>query len=220
MRVLALETSTHAGSLALVDDTAVWYHQPLDAGRRMAQTFSVAIADALRAADWEPATIGLMALTNGPGAFTGLRIAVTVAKFFGYATGAQVIALNTLDVIVEQLPPGVHSACAVMDAQRQQLFAGVYQRAPDGTWQTVSPCQIVDRAQLESLAAPQMVLTGPALARLPASTAPALARAPADCWTPQAVTVAHLGLRASRAGRATDIWQLLPQYYRPSYAEE
>lgn len=86
MRVLALDTSTGCGSLALLEDTTVIYQSRFADSRRTAQTFSVALDDALRGVAWEPRSIGLVATTNGPGSFTGLRISVTAAKFFAYAT--------------------------------------------------------------------------------------------------------------------------------------
>jgi len=104
VRALALDTSTGCGSLALLHDATVIYESQLADDQRTARTFSVAIDGALRFVAWEPRTVGLVAVTNGPGSFTGLRISVTAARFFAYATHADLIALNTLDVIVEQLP--------------------------------------------------------------------------------------------------------------------
>ncbi|NLX56062.1 MAG: tRNA (adenosine(37)-N6)-threonylcarbamoyltransferase complex dimerization subunit type 1 TsaB [Planctomycetaceae bacterium] len=230
MRILALDMSTGNGSVALLDcdtpnsdapnnDTVV-YQTPINGGGRSAQMFAVTIDDALRRAAWEPRSIGLVALTQGPGSFTGLRTCVTIGKVFAYATGADLVAINTLDVIVEQLPYSVVSACAVMDAQRRQLFAAVYRRAPDGTWKTVAPCEIVDRETLTARLHPSTVLTGPALKRLPIRVCPDLRRASPDCWAPCAATVGRLAWKAYQAGTRNDIWKLQPQYYRPSYAEE
>jgi tRNA threonylcarbamoyladenosine biosynthesis protein TsaB len=220
MRVLALDTSTGCGSLALLEDDAVIYQSRFAEGQRTAQTFSVALDDALRRVAWEPRSIGLVATTNGPGSFTGLRISVTVAKFFAYATRANLIALNTLDVIVEQLPREVTSACVLIDAQRRQLFVGIYQRATEGKWQALEPCQIMDRDKLAARLAPPTVLSGPALSRLPVPFFPGEVRADPACWSPHAATVGVLGWHAYQAGLRSDIWQLQPRYYRPSYAEE
>jgi tRNA threonylcarbamoyladenosine biosynthesis protein TsaB len=218
--MLALDTSVGCGSLALLEDAVVMGRAQLAEGRGMAQTFSVAIDAALRRAAWEPASIGLVALTNGPGSFTGLRIGVTAAKFFAYATGAQLVALNTLEVIVEQLPREATVACAVMDAQRRQLFAATYERGGDGLWQVTQPCHVINLDELERLMKPTTILTGPALSRWAASSLPAVPLAPSDSWLPRAETVGQVAWRAYQVGAVTDIWQLQPRYYRPSYAEE
>ncbi|MHB8972815.1 MAG: tRNA (adenosine(37)-N6)-threonylcarbamoyltransferase complex dimerization subunit type 1 TsaB [Pirellulaceae bacterium] len=220
MRILALETSTSGGTLALLEDSFVAAETTLAGDRRTAQTFAVAIDDALRQVAWEPLSIDLVAVTNGPGSFTGLRISVTAAKFFAYAARADLIAFNTLDVLVEQLPPDVPAACAVVDAQRQQMFAGVYQRKTDGSWHMSEPCRIVSRDELATLLQPHTLLTGPALAKLPSSVLADQPRAPATCWPPRAATLGTLAWHAHRAGIRTDLWQLQPNYYRPSYAEE
>ena len=220
MRVLALETSTSGGTLALLEDSSVTTETTLAGDRRTAQTFAVAIDDVLRQVAWEPLSIDLVAVTNGPGSFTGLRISVTAAKFFAYAAHADLIALNTLDVLVEQLPPDVQTACAVVDAQRQQLFAGVYQRNTDGSWQTLEPCRVVSRGELATLLQPHTVLTGPALSKLPSNVLSDQPRAPATCWAPRAATVGTMAWHAHHAGVRSDLWQLQPCYYRPSYAEE
>ncbi len=220
MRVLALETSTSGGSLALLEDTFVAWEATLAGDRRTAQTFAVAIDHALRQIAWEPLSIDLVAVTNGPGSFTGLRISVTVAKFFAYAARADLIALNTLDVLVEQLAPDAQAACTLVDAQRQQLFAGLYQRKADGAWHCADPCRIVSRDELATVLQPHMVLTGPALSKLPSSWLPDQPRAPSTCWAPRATMVGTMACQAHSAGVRSDLWQLQPCYYRPSYAEE
>ncbi|MHB8863998.1 MAG: tRNA (adenosine(37)-N6)-threonylcarbamoyltransferase complex dimerization subunit type 1 TsaB [Pirellulaceae bacterium] len=219
MRILALEMSTAGGSLALLEDTYVASEKTLGGDRRTAQTFAVAMDEALRQLDWEPSSVQLLALTNGPGSFTGLRISVTVAKFFAYAARADLIAINTLDVLVEQLPSDIERACALIDAQRDQLFAAVYQRAASGRWQVLEPCRIVERDDLAASLALHTVLTGPALPKLPSGFLPHHPRAPVSCWTPRAATVGTIAWQAYQDGVRGDLWQLQPCYYRPSYAE-
>ncbi len=220
MRILALDTSTEQGSVALLERNHVVHETPLSSNCRAAQSLAPAMAALLQQADWSPASIGLVAVTNGPGSFTGLRIAVTAAKTFAYATQSRLIALNTLRVLVEQLPADTHQACALMDAQRRQLFFAVYQRARDGAWQTMVPCQIVDRDQLAPLLNSGTVLTGPVLSRLAPPFLADQPRAEPTCWIPLASTAGRLAWQAHQAGQSDDLLQLQPQYYRPSYAEE
>ncbi len=158
--------------------------------------------------------------TNGPGSFTGLRIAVTAAKTFAYAIGAHLIALDTLRVLVEQLPDGVEHACALMDAQRRQLFVALFHRSQNQPWQTTGACQIIDRDSLAPLLTPHTVLTGPILPRLATPFLADQPRAEPSRWLPRATTVGRLAWQAHQAGQRDDLLQLQPHYYRPSYAEE
>ncbi len=220
MRILALETSTACGSLALLESGNVLSEFELPPEVRTAQSLAPAMARLLREAGWEPSSISLVAVTQGPGSFTGLRIAVTAAKVFAYATQSSVIAVDTLEVLVHQLPAETCRACAVMDAQRQQLFAAQFERHDSGQWQSVQGCQVIDLAELTLLLDSSVLLTGPILTRIAAQLPVGLSTSPASCWQPRASTVGRLAWRAYEAGQRDDMWQLLPHYYRPSYAEE
>ena len=220
MRILAIETSTNRGSIALLEQCELVHEALLPCDLRTAKSLAPTMASLLERANWAPDAIGLVAVTNGPGSFTGLRIAVTAAKTFAYAVGARLVACNTLRVLIEQLPRGVTEACAVMDARRQQLFAARYCRAADGQWELVEECQIIDRDTLANRLSPATLLTGPILDRW---THPLLERQPRaepDCWMPRASTVGYLAWQAHNAGQWTELFKLQPRYYRPSYAEE
>lgn len=220
MRSLAIETSTRHGSVALLEQHNVVREVGLPLETRTAQSLAPAINKLLDQAGWKPRSIQLVGVSNGPGSFTGLRIAVTAAKFFAYAAHADLVAINTLRVIVEQLPGDVTDACALIDAQRRQLFAARYRRDRSGFWQVDQDCRIVEGDLLAPMLAPETVLTGPALGRL---TVPDLAdqpRAEPDCWAPRAGVLGQLAYHAHRAGQRDDHYSLLPHYYRSSYADE
>lgn len=220
MRILAIETSTKESSVALLEEHAVVYESALRADQRTAQSLAPALDTAFQEVGWSPGSVELVAVTHGPGSFTGLRIAVTTAKTFAYATGADLVALNTLRALVEQLPPHVTDACAVMNAQRKQVFAARYRRLADHPWTVSAPCRIVDQPVVAELLSPHTVLTGPALAHWSPEALAGQPRAEPQCWTPRASTVGQVGLRLHRGGQRDSVLGLRPRYYRRSYAEE
>jgi tRNA threonylcarbamoyladenosine biosynthesis protein TsaB len=220
VRILALETSTGRGSIALLNQAELLEQSVLPPTQRTAQTLAPAIDQACRRVGWSPSSIDLVALTKGPGSFTGLRIAVTAAKTFAYFARADLIALSTLDVLVHQLPDRESVACALMDAQRRQFFASVYRRGEDRRWETISACQVLDHDQLTDLLPPGAVLTGPAVAKLDLHAWANHRRADPAAWFPQAATVGLVAWHSYQAGRRDDLLRLTPDYYRPSYAEE
>ena len=114
---------------------------------------------------WRPQDVQLVAVTQGPGSFTGLRVGVTAAKTMAYAVGAEVFAVNTLKVIAEQSPAGVQRVCAVLDAQRQQLFAADFQRQADRLVEA-SGTRIEDIADWLAGLSADTAVSGPGLARL------------------------------------------------------
>ncbi|MBM4094797.1 MAG: tRNA (adenosine(37)-N6)-threonylcarbamoyltransferase complex dimerization subunit type 1 TsaB, partial [Planctomycetes bacterium] len=162
VRILALDTSTASGSVALLEGDSLVDQVALAVDVGALQSFAPAIDDLLRRAAWSPTDVQLVATTNGPGSFTGLRIGVTAAKTLAYAVGAELIALNTLDVLTHQLPEDVAAACAVMYAQRGELFAATYARLPDRTWEPITGCRIVNPHALVEQLADGTVVTGPA----------------------------------------------------------
>ena len=129
MRILALETSGSSGSVAALEGTQLILEQPLASGSRSAQSLAPGIDALLAEVGWSVGQIDLLAVTQGPGSFTGLRIGITTAKALAYAVGGQVIGVNTLEVIARQAPPGraapakQQTLWTVLDAQRGELFA-------------------------------------------------------------------------------------------------
>jgi tRNA threonylcarbamoyladenosine biosynthesis protein TsaB len=222
VRILALETSTSVATVATLDSGQLLEMRELPPERRTAQTLAPAIVSELAAVGWNPADIGLIAVTRGPGSFTGLRIAVTTAKVLAYATGAHVMALNTLDVIAAQAPaPGpTRHLHVVMDAQRQQLFMATYRTDGSRVWLPDGPTATIGRdAWLACLDHPTLV-TGPGLARLVERLPRHVTLVDTPCWGPQASTVGKVAWEHFRRGRRDDLWQLVPDYCRKSAAEE
>jgi tRNA threonylcarbamoyladenosine biosynthesis protein TsaB len=163
----------------------------------------------------------LVAVPTGPGSFTGLRIGVTMAKTFAYAVGAQVMGVNTLEVIASQAPPGIAPLWTVMDAQRQELFAAKF-ATPD----PAQPLKIASETQIMTQATWLAALnqgdriSGPGLQRLAAPLPADVVTVDETYWQPQAPTVGQLAWQQFEQGRRDDLWKLVPIYYRQSAAEE
>ncbi len=220
MRTVALETATQPGSLALLDGNQVVYDAGLATGRRTTETFAEQMRDAFRQVGWRSADVELFAVCEGPGSFTGLRIGVTAAKTFAYATGCRLAAVNTLAVLASQVIADAETVWAVLDAQRRQLFAAAYRRGANAYVECVAPTQIVDaQTWLPSLPAGVAVI-GDGL-RAWRSHVPSHVRTVAETqWTVSASALGRMGLRRCHDSQTVDLWQLVPQYYRQSAAEE
>ncbi len=223
MIILAIETSATPGSVAVADAQRIVAAAELPRAERTARSLVPTIADVLRAAGLQPRDVKLVAVTQGPGSFTGLRLGVTTAKTLAYALGADLLGLNTLDVIAFQVPadqqPSGTRLHVVLDAQRQQLFAGCYVPAT-GTWTASGETHVVDDARwLESLR-PGDLAAGPALKRLAGQVPDAVRLASEECWQPSAASAARLAWLHYQRGRRDDPFRLLPHYFRPSAAEE
>lgn len=127
MRLLAVETSGTHGGIALMEDGRVVDEVCLAEGLRHARDLIVAIKEACDRAGWGRRT-DVVALSIGPGSFTGIRIAVTFAKFVAWDAGAKVVAVPTLRVLAENAPADCGRIVPILDAKRGGLFAGIFER--------------------------------------------------------------------------------------------
>jgi tRNA threonylcarbamoyladenosine biosynthesis protein TsaB len=197
------------------------------------------IKSVLDQTDQSMCNIDLIALSTGPGLFTGLRVGVVTAKSLAYATNAHLIGVNTLEVIAAQtaaqtvkegdefgsegVDEGIESIRVVLNAQRQQLFCGHYQS--DSKWNVcqVEPNQILDREIWLEQVSENDVVTGSGLKPI-VDTVRDLDRsvkvAPESTWNCNAGSVGKLAWRQFQSGKRDDLWKLQPFYFRPSAAEE
>jgi tRNA threonylcarbamoyladenosine biosynthesis protein TsaB len=129
MRVLALDTTTRAGSAALVEDDRVVDERSGDGARTHALRLPgeiVALAEANR---WPLSAIDLYAVASGPGSFTGLRIGIATIQGLAYVHGRRIVAVSALEALAHaasaDLPAGALIA-AWMDAHRHDVFTALY----------------------------------------------------------------------------------------------
>lgn len=221
MRILSFETSLRQGSVAALvgdgDRAELKQELLLPPSLRSAQTLLPTVADLLKACHWQPADIDLVCVTSGPGSFTGLRIGVTAAKTLAFAVNAQLVGVHTLATLAAGVPNHAERLWAIMDAQRQELFAASF-ACVDYTNEPVTRILGIE-AWLTQLRSGDSVV-GPPLAQLASKLPAEVTAVSSELWQPQAKTVGILGYELFRLGRTTDPMQLVPNYYRKSAAEE
>ena len=209
-----------AGSVAVLEGGEVRGQVVLEEQQRTAQSLAPGIELALRQVGWKPKDVQLVAVTAGPGSFTGLRVGVTTAKVFAYAVQAQVLGVDTLQAIAWQTPQDCSPLHVIMDAHRGQLFAARLVHDAEAGWVWDKTTEIADVTAWRNAVLPREWVTGPMLSRL-ATTLPAEVNVvPAASWMPLADAVGQLAWRQYAAGRRDDVWQLVPNYFRLSAAEE
>ena len=225
MIVLALETSSRGGSIAILQGTAVRQSLELPPEQRSAQSLPMFIDRLLKEQSLPAHEIELIAVTTGPGSFTGLRVGVMTAKTLAFAWGCGLLGVNTLEVIARESEEHFsHEAPrrirAVLDAQRQQLFAADWEHSTAGVWNSARGVEIVERETwLKSLSAGDIV-TGPGLTPLVGQLPAEVCLSPWELWQPTAGKVGRVAVERWARGERADWRTLVPQYYRQSAAEE
>lgn len=124
--ILALDTTTRGGSVAVVDDDRVRALVPGDASRTHGERLPGEIARALESAGVARSEIDLLAVATGPGAFTGLRIGLAAIQGLAMTLNKPVIGVSALDALADQAS-GMSADVIVpwMDAQRGDVFGTV-----------------------------------------------------------------------------------------------
>ena len=124
--VLALDTTTRAGSVALVRDREVLVEQAGDPRLTHGQRLPRDLMRALEAARIALADIDLLAVAAGPGSFTGLRVGIATLQGLAMAAGRRIVPVSALDALARGARNGRDRVAAWMDAQRGEVFAALY----------------------------------------------------------------------------------------------
>lgn len=221
MLVLGIETSGRSGSVALLADGQCVATRDLEThGRRHAQTLvaetkSLFDDNGFRLADCEAVAVSI-----GPGSFTGLRVGVVCAKTLAYATKCRLAAVDTFEIVAAESPDDVKSLYVISDAQRGEIFVGQYIAGLSNAFQRFGPIGIHDSESWFRSRRPGDVISGPDVDRFASMVPPECRTLPPDCRIPTAETTARLGWKQILLGVIADPWKLEPFYLRKSAAEE
>jgi tRNA threonylcarbamoyladenosine biosynthesis protein TsaB len=218
--LLGIETSGLAGGIVLCRGAECLAESQLEeAPRRHAQTLVSQIGVLLREAGHRVCDLDAVAVSIGPGSFTGLRVGVVCAKTLAYATGCRLAAVDTLRAIAANSPAGLDRVHVLSDALRGDAYVATYQFC-DGTWAAEQPPTIAAAQPWLAKCAPGEAISGPGLAAYAQFAPPSCRQLPAETWTPLARIIARLGLSQLERGEAADCATLVPFYLRRSAAEE
>ncbi|MGB9294282.1 MAG: tRNA (adenosine(37)-N6)-threonylcarbamoyltransferase complex dimerization subunit type 1 TsaB [Desulfobaccales bacterium] len=214
MLILALDTATDNGSLALVEDEESLGESTLAGANAYLVRLLPRLAALFAAAGRDPTELGAIGVSVGPGNFTGLRIGCATAKTLAWSLGCPLVPVPTLDVLAAQVPFQPQRIGVVMDAKRNEVYWGLYRCPADQPLVETEPVRL-PLAELYRRLTPPLILTGPwvsSMGDLPAGVALA---APESRY-PRAATVARLARRRLSAGLAASPQQLAPIYLRPA----
>ncbi len=219
MLILALDTSTEKGSLALWAEARLLAEISLDAPGTYLQHLLPKVEELLQAAGRRLEEVGAIAVSQGPGNFTGLRISLATAKGLAWGLACPLVPVSTLEVLAAQFPFQPHPIAVLMDAKRQELYLGRY-HCPEAEPQPLSDPVRLPLDELPGRLTPPLLLTGPGLTayesylkdHLPSG----LLWAPPEMRYPRAATLARLGQSRWQQGLIAAPASLVPHYLRPA----
>ena len=132
--ILHIETSTDVCSVAVSEDSQVIFQQEDHSGPNHAERLGTMVDEALSFTDNHAIPFDAVAVSGGPGSYTGLRIGVSMAKGICYGRDLKLIAVPTLEllcvpVLLRELAEEDALLCPMLDARRMEVYAGIYDRA-------------------------------------------------------------------------------------------
>ncbi|MHC4642496.1 MAG: tRNA (adenosine(37)-N6)-threonylcarbamoyltransferase complex dimerization subunit type 1 TsaB [Planctomycetota bacterium] len=236
--VLAIETSGRMGSVAIAAGENVLAENHFSAPMRHSSEVFPAISGLLNRFSRKPDEIEHIYISVGPGSFTGLRIAVSIAKTMHLANNVKIAAVDTLDVIaanaedyIRQEKATVEQIAVVLDAKRGQFYIAAYhyagdekRTASDGIWKKIFPDSLMTASQfLDQFAdktKPTWLLGEGLVYYADTFKAEGIHFLEESCWTPRAEKVHMLGWKMACAGQFADPVTLQPRYLRKPQVTE
>ena len=127
MKVLAFDTSSKALSLAILEDKQVLAETTINIKKNHSITLMPAIDFLMSSLDLTPKDLDRIVVAEGPGSYTGLRIAVATAKTLAHTLNIELVGMSSLLALVPRQKEGL--LVPLMDARRNNVYAGFYQNA-------------------------------------------------------------------------------------------
>ena len=126
MKILGIDTSSMAASVAVIEDNKLICEYTINTKKTHSQKLMPMIENMLSLSDLNVREIDAIAVCEGPGSFTGLRIGMATAKAIAHVNDIPVIGVNSLEVLAANMNLCDKKICSILDAQRNQVYTGRY----------------------------------------------------------------------------------------------
>lgn len=225
MKILALDSSGLVASVAIVSDDDLIGEYTVNYKKTHSQTLLPMLDEVAKMIELDLSTIDVIAVSAGPGSFTGLRIGSATAKGLALALNKEIVSVPTVDALAYNMWGCRDLVCPLMDARRNQAYTGLY-RFSDGKMDTlIKQCvvqidEIIDKINKEGQ---KVIFLGDGVPvfkeyireniTVPYDFAPAM------CNKQRASAVACLGQILFGEGKAVPAYEHKPEYLRLSQAE-
>lgn len=147
MKILAIESSAKTAGAAISCDGVLVAEFNLSTGLTHSETLMPLVDSVLKMAKVDIEDIDAVAVSNGPGSFTGLRIGLGTAKGLAMGVGAKTVGVSTLLALAHNILPTDSIILPIMDARRGEVYNGVYKYS-DGGIVTIKDARALPLLQL------------------------------------------------------------------------
>jgi len=223
MKILAIETATLTGSVALVEDDQLLGEITLELPRKHSERMVPSIEFLLEQHKLKPQELDGLAVDIGPGSFTGLRVGLATMKGLAFSLKKPLVGVDSLEILVQNFSSASGLLVPVLDARKGQIFAALFRGQGQGRPERIGEDWVLDPEELAKKISEPVLLFGEG-ARvyqkvLAASLGERAGFAPTGQDQPRAYHLARLARPLLLAGEGRDPDRWLPNYLRLSDAE-
>ena len=214
MYILGIETATRAASVAVIFDGKILAETLRESPQSFSETLMPQVEEVIKISGAFQ-KIDAVAVSIGPGSFTGLRIGLATAKALSYAWHIKIIGVPTLLAMAYNFPAG--KVLPLIDAQKNRAYCQLFEKFSALSELAVKPIDeaINEVANLDG----EIFLCGDVLHKIKISLPPNIKIAPANLKMPRASSVALCGADLLAAGKVDNVMNLEPLYIRRAEAE-
>ncbi|MGL6105564.1 tRNA (adenosine(37)-N6)-threonylcarbamoyltransferase complex dimerization subunit type 1 TsaB [Romboutsia sp.] len=126
MKVLGIDTSSMAASVAVIEDNKLICEYTINTKKTHSQKLMPMIENMLRISDIDVNEMDMIAVCEGPGSFTGLRIGMATAKAIAHVNNLPIVGVNSVELLAGNMDLCDKKICSILDAQRTQVYMGQY----------------------------------------------------------------------------------------------
>jgi tRNA threonylcarbamoyladenosine biosynthesis protein TsaB len=243
MKILAVETSTMLGGIAVTDTlSGLIVEVRFNVKSTHSERLMTEIDHALKQAGLKVSDIDAFAVAIGPGSFTGLRIGLSTVKGFSYITGKPIVSVPTLHALAWNFPYCRYPVCTMLDARKKEVYAALFKWNNEDFIRVIDEVSIkVDRllgrinetnpllpsfskgGQKGGFSDGKIVFTGEGALLYRDKIIEVMSEkaifAPAEKMVPSPANVAAIGTRKAEKGEFSEPVSLVPFYIRRAEAE-
>jgi tRNA threonylcarbamoyladenosine biosynthesis protein TsaB len=224
MNILAVDTTTFSGSVALLKDTVLIAEINLQSPLTHSEKLLPAVDFILKTNDLEVSDLDGFALAVGPGSFTGIRIGMSTVKAFSSASGKPVAPVSTLEALAFKLRGDQRRLLSpLLDAKKEEIYAALFEYrrrklhelVPQGVYKPDRYFSFLPSHRIIHFIGSGVSVTKQKIFRYFKDKARLSDRSPFISYE-----VGLLGLRILKKGKGKDYREVEPLYFRKSQAEE
>lgn len=227
MKVLTVDTATIVATAAVVDENKLICETIVNFQKKHSEKLMPAIDHMLADAGLAIQDMDAFGIVNGPGSFTGLRIGMATVKGFAQALGKPVVPVSTLEALAYNLPYADGIICPILDAQRAQVYTGLYRYNEEEGLCAELEDAVMDVEELTGILQDYsdgpIYLLGDGVPRfyeVMAEVLPGIIKVKPHLAMNRASSAGALAVERALKGQWQDYKTVEPVYIRPSYAEE